>query len=85
MERKEIEQKVLAIVADHQGYEPDEVNITDRLDFNLECDSLDLIEIIMDCEREFGIYVPDESIGGTDETVASLCDRIEKIIKEDEQ
>ena len=52
--------KVRDIVVDQLGVEADEVNIDSFID-DLGADSLDIVELIMAFEEEFGIEIPDEA------------------------
>ena len=52
--------KVRDIVVDQLGVEADEVNIDSTFIDDLGADSLDIVELIMACEEEFGIEIPDE-------------------------
>jgi acyl carrier protein len=56
----DIEQRVREIIADQLG-EPIE-NITPEKDFqqDLGADSLDVVELVMALEEEFGIQIPEE-------------------------
>jgi len=56
----DIEQRVKEIIADQLG-EPVE-NITPEKDFvnDLGADSLDVVELVMALEEEFGIEIPEE-------------------------
>lgn len=53
--------KVRDIVVDQLGVEADEVNIDSTFIDDLGADSLDIVEIIMAFEEEFGIEIPDEA------------------------
>ena len=53
--------KVRDIVVDQLGVEADEVNIDSTFIDDLGADSLDLVELIMAFEEEFGIEIPDEA------------------------
>lgn len=51
--------KISEIVADQLGITPD--TITRETTFgNLDADSLDVVEVIMALEDEFGVEIPDE-------------------------
>lgn len=78
MERKELESKVKEIVTDHLIIDPREVSETDKI-ADLGADSLDGIEIVMDCEKEFGIHIPDNELDSI-QTIKDLCDIVEKKI-----
>ena len=53
--------KVRDIVVDQLGVEADEVNIDSTFIDDLGADSLDIVELIMALEEEFGIEIPDEA------------------------
>ena len=53
--------KVRDIVFDQLGVEADEVNIDSTFIDDLGADSLDIVELIMAFEEEFGIEIPDEA------------------------
>ena len=53
--------KVRDIVVDKLGVEADEVNIDSTFIDDLGADSLDIVELIMAFEEEFGIEIPDEA------------------------
>ena len=53
--------KVGDIVVDQLGVEADEVNIDSTFIDDLGADSLDIVELIMAFEEEFGIEIPDEA------------------------
>ena len=54
-------EKVRDIVVDQLGVEPDEVAIESTSIDDLGADSLDIVELIMAFEEEFGIEIPDEA------------------------
>ena len=60
MERDEILEKIKEITADRLGV--DEGDVTPEASFreDLEADSLDLVELIMELEDQFGIKISDE-------------------------
>ena len=53
--------KIEDIVVDQLGVEPDEVAIESTFIDDLGADSLDIVELIMAFEEEFGIEIPDEA------------------------
>ena len=53
--------KVRDIVVDQLGVEADEVNIDSTFIDDLGADSLDIVELIMAFEEEFGFEIPDEA------------------------
>ena len=54
-------EKVEDIVVDQLGVEADEINIDSTFIDDLGADSLDIVELIMAFEEEFGIEIPDEA------------------------
>lgn len=60
MDREEILTKIQEIAADRLGV--DEGDVTPDASFreDLEADSLDLVELIMELEEQFGMEIPDE-------------------------
>lgn len=53
-------EKVKAIIVDLLGVEPDKVTMEARFREDLEADSLDLVELIMEFEEKFGGTISDE-------------------------
>jgi acyl carrier protein len=60
MEREEILEKIKEITADRLGVEESEVTPESSFRQDLEADSLDLVELIMELEEQFGMEIPDE-------------------------
>jgi acyl carrier protein len=60
LDRDEILAKIQEITADRLGV--DESDVTPDASFreDLEADSLDLVELIMELEEQFGMEIPDE-------------------------
>ena len=54
-------EKVRDIVVDQLGVEAEEVAIESTFIDDLGADSLDIVELIMAFEEEFGIEIPDEA------------------------
>ena len=52
--------RIKAIVVDLLGVEPDQVTMEAKFKEDLEADSLDLVELIMAMEEEFGGEISDE-------------------------
>jgi acyl carrier protein len=64
----DIEARVKKVIAEHidrnhpRTKSVDEINLTDNFEDDLDCDSLDNVEITMELEEEFEIEIPDEDI-----------------------
>jgi acyl carrier protein len=75
----DIEAKVKAIVAEQLGV--DQAEITRETSFvnDLNADSLDTVELVMEFEDEFGMSIPDEEAEKI-QTIGQAIDYIEKHI-----
>jgi acyl carrier protein len=60
VERDEILEKIREITADRLGVEESDVTPEASFREDLEADSLDLVELIMELEEQFGMEIPDE-------------------------
>lgn len=56
----ELEQRIKEIIADQLGVEVDKLSPEAKFVEDLGADSLDVVELIMAFEEEFGIEIPDE-------------------------
>jgi acyl carrier protein len=57
---KEIEEKVIAIVSDQMGVDKSEITRDTNFVNDLNADSLDTVELVMEFEDEFETSIPDE-------------------------
>ena len=57
----EIQSKVVKVIVDKLGVKESEVTPEARFTGHLGADSLDLVELIMEFEKEFGVQIPDEA------------------------
>ena len=55
-----VAEKVKSIIVEQLGVEADEVTPTASFTDDLGADSLDIVELVMAFEEEFGIEIPDE-------------------------
>ena len=76
-----IEEKVINIVKDVLGMEGEKVTSEDTFD-DLYADSLDLIDIIIECEKEFGYPIRDDKVQNL-KTVGDLVNLIEDLDNKD--
>jgi acyl carrier protein len=60
MQKEEIYERVKAIIVDQLGVDPGKVAMDASFREDLEADSLDLVELIMAFEEEFGGEISDE-------------------------
>ena len=61
MPSAEMESRLKKIVADRLGCEASAIVPSARFAEELKADSLDLVELIMALEEEFGVDIPDEA------------------------
>ena len=69
-------EKVKAILAEQVDVEEDKVTADTDLQEDLGADSLDVVDLLMSIEDEFGVEVPDDEIENI-KTVGSLVSYIE--------
>lgn len=60
MTEKSVEQRVKEIIVEQLGVNPDQVTPNARFIEDLGADSLDVFELIMAMEEEFGCEIPDQ-------------------------
>lgn len=77
-----INEKVKAIVAEKLGVDIEMVVDSANFQSDLGADSLDIVELVMDFEKEFGIEIPDDDAGDNIVTVADAIRYIEKKVHE---
>ena len=73
-----IESKVKAIIVDKLGVKESQVTPEASFTADLNADSLDTVELIMEFEKEFGISIPDEETTKIN-TVQDVIAYIEKL------
>jgi acyl carrier protein len=75
MSENNIEAKVKAIIIDQLGVSEEEVTINASFVDDLGADSLDLVELVMALEEEFGQEIPDEDA----EKIVTVNDAVQYI------
>lgn len=73
-----MEEKIVELIADKLSKKKEEVILTARLVEDLGADSLDVVELIMAFEDEFGVTLPDEDIASM-KTVGDIVTYISKL------
>ena len=66
-------EKIKEIVADQLGIDEDDIKLESNFKEDLEADSLDLFELVMALEEEYGVEIPSEDL----EKIATVHDIIE--------
>jgi acyl carrier protein len=75
MDREELFDKVKTVIVDQLGVDEDEVVEDAAFVDDLGADSLDIVELVMALEEEFGVSIPDEQA----EKIKSVGDAVEFI------
>ena len=70
-----VDKKVKEIVAEQLGKDVNEITTTASFIDDLGADSLDIVELVMKMEEEFGIEIPDEEA----EKIKTVNDVVEYI------
>ena len=65
--------EIKEIVADQLGNDEDDIKLESNFKEDLEADSLDLFELVMALEEEYGVEIPSEDL----EKIATVNDIIE--------
>ena len=72
----EVKERIINLLSDKLGYDKTEIKEENNFVMDLGADSLDMVEIIMGIEQEFGLKIEDEEITGI-ETVGDLIKKVE--------
>ena len=79
----DIQKKVIGIISERLSKEPDKISVNSNVVADLGADSLDIAEIMMDLEDEFGIKLEDDNQDGP-KTVGDIIRYItEKVTAKD--
>ena len=78
-----IQEKVIEIVSEQMGVDKAEVTPETSFINDLNADSLDTVELVMEFEDEFDMSIPDEEAEKI-QTVGAAIDYIKKIMDEKE-
>ena len=55
-------EKIKEIVADQLGIDAEDIKLESNFKEDLEADSLDLFELVMSLEEEYGVEIPSEDL-----------------------
>ena len=78
--REEIEEKVKEIVSEQMGVEKSEISSETSFVNDLNADSLDTVELVMELEDEFDMSIPDEEAEKL-QTIGTAVEFIEKHVE----
>ncbi|MBX9703116.1 MAG: acyl carrier protein, partial [Silvanigrellaceae bacterium] len=60
LDSKQIESKLIKIVSDKLNIEEKNITLASRFQEDLGADSLDIVELLMEIEEEFGVAISDD-------------------------
>ena len=60
--REEVFERVKEVLSEQLGVDDAEINEEASFQEDLDADSLDLVELIMELEEQFGMEIPDEEV-----------------------
>ena len=78
---KAIEEKVIDIIVEQMGADKSEITRETSFINDLNADSLDTVELVMEFEDEFDSSIPDEEAEKI-QTVGAAVDYVAKVVKE---
>ncbi len=70
-------EKVRAVIAKQLDIPAENITIESKLIEDLKADSLDVVELIMDLEQEYGVEIPDDDLPGI-RTVGDIVKFVKK-------
>ena len=76
MDREKAVEEVRAILVEQLGVDPAEVTVESSFQEDLNADSLDLVELIMEMEDRFKIKIPDEEA----EKIATVSQAVDYVL-----
>lgn len=68
-----VEKKIIEFCAEESSMEKEEINLSSRLNEDLDLGGIEIVMLISDIEEEFKIKIPDEKV--------ELCDTVENLIE----
>ncbi len=75
-----MEEKIITLIADKLGKKKEAIKLDSHLVEDLGADSLDVVELIMTFEEEFGVSLPDEDVSKL-KTVGDIIEYIKNMKK----
>jgi len=77
----EMYEEMVNQICDRIGCDPDEVKEAKNVRDDLGFDSLDEIEMIMDCEQMFGITITDDEAEATNGDMLEICNGLQRAVE----
>ena len=72
-----MEKKIISLIAEKLGKKVDEIEPTSKIVEDLGADSLDVVEMIITLEDEFGLSLPDNEV----KNMVTVADIVNYIVK----
>lgn len=82
MDKDKVFDKVGDIVSRRLKCRKEGVETDSHFTYDLGADSLDMVEVVCDCEKEFGVEIP---LNGNEDLPDTIGELVDIIIKEKEQ
>ena len=70
-------EKIQTIIAENLDIEKEKIELNSRFKEDLDMDSIELMEVVMACEEEFGVELPIENA----DSIATVQDAVNQINK----
>lgn len=70
-----VQERLVRMISDHMGLDPNRIGMSSSFVSGLGCDSLDIVELIMGAEDEFGLDLPDDAM----ETCITIADAVHEL------
>jgi acyl carrier protein len=83
LDRKTVEEKVIDIICEQMGAEKENIIMETSFINDLNADSLDTVELVMEFEDEFDMSIPDEEAEKI-QTVGAAVDYIMQVVNSQE-
>ena len=77
MDRDTIIAKLTEIIVEMLGMDDEEISLEANIREDFDADSLDMVDIIMSCEDEFHVEIPDEVL----DSLVLVKDDVDYIVK----
>lgn len=81
MDRSKLLEQVIDVVADTLSVKKEAINEETNLVDDLQVDSLDMVDLVLAIEQEFGIEIKDEDITPDIKTIKDVVELLEKYLK----
>jgi len=81
MDRSKLLEQVIDVIADTLSVKKEAINENTNLVDDLQVDSLDMVDLVLAIEQEFGIEIKDEDITPDIKTIKDVVELLEKYLK----